>query len=169
MAFLTDKTGPFDGYRYNLLDEQWAQAVATGPSPELAQVARITGANPNYQSILDLLIGDVAEIAWWSSAMVNTGKALESMNQFLSSRNPASLEDDQAFAVKRVFLQEKMADLVSNSKVRFDDPWGLLSLYWAAGSLGASATLRSQSVNFTKIGSSEIKGSHPPPPVATLS
>jgi hypothetical protein len=157
MALLTDKTGPFDGYRYNLLDEQWAQTVTTGPSPALAQVAGITTANPNYQFILDLLTGDVAEITWWASAMVNAGKALESMNRFLSNQNPASLKDDQAFEVQRVSLQNKMADVVSKTKARFDDPWGLLSLYWAAGSPGASATLRSQSVNFTKIGSSEMR------------
>jgi hypothetical protein len=79
------------------------------------------------------------------------------MNRFLSNQNPASLKDDQAFEVQRVSLQNKMADVVSKTKARFDDPWGLLSLYWAAGSPGASATLRSQSVNFTKIGSSEMR------------
>jgi hypothetical protein len=157
MALLTDKTGPFDDYRYNLLNEQWEQAVATGPSPELAQVAGITSANPNYQFILDLLTGDVAEIVWWESAMVNAGKALETMSQFLSNRNPALLKDDQAFEAQRVSLQKKMEDVVSKSKARFDGPWGLLSLYWTAGSPGASATLRSQSVNFTKIGSSEMR------------
>jgi hypothetical protein len=139
MALLNDKVGPFDRYRYNLLDQQWQQALETGASPQLAQVAGITTANPNYQAILSQLIGDVYDITWWASGMVEAGRQLQSMISFLAGRDPASLRNDPAFEIQRGALQNKMAKVVGRSKTRFDEPWGLVSLFWAAGSPAASA------------------------------
>ncbi len=148
MALLNDKVGPFDRYRYNLLNQQWRQAFQTGPSPALAQVAGITSANPDYQQILLQLIGDVYDITWWASSMVDAGKQLQSMITFLAGRDPASLRNDHAFAVERAALQDKMAKVISRSKARFEEPWGLVSLFWAAGSQGASARLVTSAVTF---------------------
>jgi hypothetical protein len=141
MALLNDKVGPFDQYRYALLDQQWQQALDTGASPQLAQVAGITTANPNYQAILSQLIGDIYDITWWASGMVDAGKQLQSMITFLAGRDPASLRTDPAFATQRGDLQKKMAKVVGSSKARFEEPWGLVSLFWAAGSQDASARL----------------------------
>jgi len=150
MALLNDKVGPFDQYRYTLLDQQWQQALDVGASPQLAQVAGITTANPNYQAILSQLIGDMYDITWWSSGMVDTGKELQSMITFLAGRDPASLRNDPAFATQRGDLQRKMAKVVGTSKARFEEPWGLVSLYWAAGSQGASAKLVTSTLVLTK-------------------
>src|ERR1700722_3193126 len=57
MALLNDQVEPFDRYRYALLDQQWQQALDTGPSPQLAQVAGITTEKPIFQAILTHLRG----------------------------------------------------------------------------------------------------------------
>jgi len=141
MALLNDKIEPFDQYRYALLDQQWSNALQAGASPQLAQVAGLTSANSNYQAILAQLIGDVYDITWWAFGMVDAGNQLQSMITFLSGRDPVSLRNDQAFESQRAALQNKMAKVVGRSKARFTEPWGLVSLFWAAGSQGASARL----------------------------
>jgi hypothetical protein len=150
LALLNDKVGPFDQYRYALLDQQWQQALETGASPQLAQVAGITSANSNYQAILSQLIGDVYDITWWASSMVDAGNQLQTMIQFLAGRDPASLKNDPAFDTQRGNLQKKMAKMIGSSKTRFEEPWGMVSLYWAAGSQGASARLVTSAITLTK-------------------
>lgn len=56
-------------------------------------------------------------------------------------RDPASLRNDPAFAIERGNLQKKMAKVIGSSRARFEEPWGMVSLFWAAGSQGASARL----------------------------
>jgi hypothetical protein len=73
--------------------------------------------------------------------MVDAGKQLQSMITFLAGRDPVSLRNDHAFAMQRADLQNKMAKVIGRSKTRFEEPWGLVSLFWAAGSQGASARL----------------------------
>jgi hypothetical protein len=141
MALLNDKVGPFDQYRYTLLDQQWQEALETGASPQLAQVAGITTANSNYQAILSQLIGDVYDITWWASGMVEAGNELQSMITFLAGRDPISLRNDHAFERQRGNLQKRMAKVLGSSKARFEEPWGMVSLFWAAGAQGASAKL----------------------------
>ena len=148
MALLNDKVGPFDQYRYALLDQQWQQALETGASPQLAQVAGITTANPNYQAILSQLIGDVYDITWWASGMVDAGKQLQSMITFLAGRDPVSLRNDPAFAIAARRSPEENGESRSatarpGSKNRGD--WYLS--YWAAGSQGASARLVTSALN----------------------
>jgi hypothetical protein len=150
LALLNDKIGPFDRYRYALLDQQWPQALETGPSPQLAQVAGITSANSNYQMILSQLIGDMYDITTWASGMVDAGKQLETMIAFLAGRDPVSLKNDHAFDMQRVALQKKMAEVIGRSKARFEEPWGMVTLYWAAGSQGASARLVASGLTLTK-------------------
>jgi hypothetical protein len=150
MALLADKQGPYDQYRYTLLDQQWAQALDKGPSPQLAEVAGITIADSNYQAILSQLMGDVYTITWWAGGMVAAGKELQSMITFLAGRDPVSLRNDHAFEMQRGSLQKKMAKVISGSQTRFDEPWGLVSLYWAAGSQGASARLVTSATTLTK-------------------
>src|SRR3984957_10700177 len=150
MALLNDQVEPFDRYRYALLDQQWQQALDTGPSPQLAQVAGITTEKPIFQAILTHLRGALYDITWWASGMVDAGKQLQAMITFLAGRDPASLRNDHAFDMQRASLQKKMAQVVANSKARFQEPWGMLSLYWAAGSQGASAKLVTSTLVLTK-------------------
>lgn len=147
MALLNDKIGPFDRYRYALLDQQWPKALDTGPSPQLAQVAGLSSMDPNYQLILSQLIGDVYDITWWASGMVDAGKQLQSMTIFLAGRDPVSLRNDPEFQTQRASLQGKMARVIGRSKARFTEPWGMVCLFWAAGSQGASAKLVTSTVS----------------------
>jgi hypothetical protein len=150
MALQNDKVGPFDRYRYALLDQHWQEALETGPSPQLAEVAGITTANSNYQAILSQLIGDMYDITWWASGMVEAGKQLQAMTTFLAGRNPNSLKNDPAFEKQRMALQKKMAKVIGNSKTRFQEPWGMIALFWAAGSQGASAKLVTPAITIAR-------------------
>jgi hypothetical protein len=150
MALLNDKIGPFDQYRYALLDQQWQQALEKGPSPALAEVAGISSANSNYQMILSQLIGDMYDITTWASGMLDAGKQLETMIAFLAGRDPVSLKNDHAFEMQRADLQNTMAKVIGRSKARFDEPWGMVTIYWAAGSQGASARLIASGLTLTK-------------------
>jgi len=78
--------------------------------------------------------------------MLDAGESLQSMIAFLAGRNPVSLKSDPVFATERANLQKKMAKVVGTSKARFEEPWGLVSLYWATGSQGASARLVTSAV-----------------------
>jgi len=150
MALLNDQVEPFDQYRCALLDQQWPQALETGPSPQLAQVAGISSETPSYQAILSQLMGDVYDITWWASGMVDAGNELQSMIAFLAGRDPVSLRNDHAFAMQRGNLQKKMAKVIGGSKARFEEPWGMVSLFLAAGSQGASARLTTSSLTLIK-------------------
>jgi hypothetical protein len=47
--------------------------------------------------------------------------------------DPATLAGSHEFAKRRDQLQKKMAGVMSKSRTRFDDPWGLVSLFWRRG------------------------------------
>ena len=71
--------------------------------------------------------------------MVAAGKEILAMQQFLAGSDPAKLAGSTEFARRREQLQKKMAGIIADSRTRFDEPWGLVTLFWAAGSAGASA------------------------------
>jgi len=85
------------------------------------------------------LRGDVYTIIWWAGAMVSAGKEILAMQQFLAGTDPAKLAGSPEFDKHRDQLQKKMAGIMADSQTRFDQPWGLVTLFWAAGSKGASA------------------------------
>ena len=128
-----------DRIRYALLDKHWADAVRTGPNDNLASLVGLHLTNSTDRAITMFLIGDVYTIAWWADAMVAAGQAIADMQQFLAGADPATLAGSHEFAKRRDQLQKKMAGVISKSRTRFDEPWGLVSLFWAAGSTGASA------------------------------
>jgi len=128
-----------DRIRYALLDKHWADAVKTGPNDNLASLVGLHLTNSTDRAITMFLIGDVYTIAWWADAMVAAGQAIAGMQQFLAGADPATLAGSHEFAKRRDQLQKKMAGVISKSRTRFDEPWGLVSLFWAAGSTGASA------------------------------
>jgi len=78
---------------------------------------------------------------WWASAMQTAGEEMLTMQRFIADAAPASLADSHEFANRRDQLQKKMAGLISQSHTQFNEPWGLISLFWAAGSSGASGRL----------------------------
>jgi hypothetical protein len=104
---------------------------------ELATVSIRQG----HLAITQVLRGDVYTITWRADAMRKAGAAIVKMQQFLAGQDPASIAITQEFANQRAELQKKMAEVIHDSQTRFDEPWGLLAMFWAAGSKSASAKL----------------------------
>lgn len=128
-------------YRYNLLDQHWAAAVDTGPNDNLGPLVGLQLTDPKQLIITRFLASDVYTIDWWATAMQKAGAAILQMQQFLAGADPATVANSPEFASRREQLQKKMAGVISNSQAQFDEPWGLIAMFWAAGSRTASAKL----------------------------
>lgn len=140
--------------RYQILNDAntWANAVKMGPSPELRGLLPLNSTDPTFDVALQVVMGDVYDIAWWANGMANAGQALQRVRAFLAGRDPASLAGDAGFANQRNELQKAMLNMVSTSKARFDQPWGLMCLYQAAGSPPASGSLTTPALSIQKTG-----------------
>ena len=79
--------------------------------------------------------------------MSKAGAALLAMRQFLNGRDPVGLKDDPGFQQNCRALQKLMMSVAAKSKARFGEPWGMLSLFWSAGS-PPGATGRLQAGNW---------------------
>jgi hypothetical protein len=83
---------------------------------------------------VNYLIGDVYAITQWAAGMVDAGKKVLDMHQFLQTAPAGSLEGNPDFEKRRKALQKKMAAMLGDNRMRFDDPWGMVALFWSAGS-----------------------------------
>ena len=153
-SLLDPTAGAIDQVRYRVLNDAntWASAVKMGPSPELRTLIPLNSTDPSFDLALGVVSGDVYDIAWWANGMVNAGQALQHMRAFLAGRDPASLGGDSAFANQRNGLQKAMLNMVATSKARFDQPWGLMCLFQAAGSPPASGNLTTKALSIDKTG-----------------
>ena len=144
-ALLHPESGEIERARYRFLDGDatWAQAVEIGPSPELRQLIPLDPGNPGFDVVLADIRGDLYDILWWADSMTQAGAALLEMRQFLKGRDPVGLKDDPEFQRNCARLQKLMMSVVAKSKARFGEPWGMVSLFWSAGSpAGASGRLQ---------------------------
>lgn len=141
-----------DSIRCQLLDDpaRWSEALRVGPNPELGGLLPLTSTNPQYNVALNVVSGDVYDINWWADSMQNAGQVLQQTRSFLKDRDPVSLKDDKAFADLRSRLQKTMLDVTKSSKLRFDEPWGLVCLFRAGGSGSASGKLTTQQLTIEK-------------------
>ena len=105
--------------------------------------------------VLDDIIGDLYDIVWWAGGMVQAGKAVLAVREFLAGRAPVALKDDPAFTQHRDSLQKSLARVVKDSKARFRGPWGMVCLFWASGSRRSSGKLVTRKMTLDKV--------HPPP------
>jgi hypothetical protein len=142
-ALLDPADSPVDQFRYKVLDNDvtWQKALAIGPSPELSSLIPLQSTDPRLNVVVNDVSGDLYDIVWWSESMQTAGQALHDMRVFLSGREPATLAGDPAFAARRDALQKLILAVVGKSKVRFNEPWGMVCLYWAAGSRESSGKL----------------------------
>jgi len=53
---------------------------------------------------------------------------------FVGNSDVTTLFQNNEFKKKSNALQNKMAAIVKASTIRFDEPWGMVSLFWAGGS-----------------------------------
>ncbi len=66
--------------------------------------------------------------------MAETGALIDDLRRFVGNADPGTLIENNQFKSKREALQKRLAAMIQSSKMRFDEPWGMVSLYWAAGS-----------------------------------
>jgi hypothetical protein len=151
-ALLDPGSNDMNRIRRQLLDDaaKWQQAMNIGPSPELGAMIPLASTNPQFNVALADVTGDVYDIAWWADAMQKAAQAVQQMRKFLAGRNPATLAADPTFTDLRDGLQKLMVGVVSSSRLRFNEPWGLVCLFLAAGSRGASGRLVARGVLIEK-------------------
>lgn len=138
MLALLDANSP----RYKLLQDRSQKAFEIGPSPGLADLVGVATSDPRYAFIEQLMEGDIYDVTWWASGMADAAVQVKSMIDLLGGRNPADIGRDQQFQKQRESLQKKMALMIKRSGSRFQEPWGMLALFYAAGApSGASAKL----------------------------
>lgn len=89
-------------------------------------------------SLRQLVVGDFLLIEWWVEAMQSTAQLLAEMRAFLVGKNAETLRNNNDFKKKSDELQEHMMQVVAQSKVRFDSPWGLVALYRTVGARAAT-------------------------------
>jgi hypothetical protein len=111
-------------------DAHWPKALETGANVNLGPLVGLSTADVR----VELLIGDVLVITDWAEAMVEAGALVQDLRSFVGAADPATLFQNSQFQVKQGNLQKKMAALVKASKTRFDEPWGMVCLFQAAGS-----------------------------------
>jgi hypothetical protein len=106
-------------------------------------VALARGANVNLGSLVGLstadnrveyLIGDVVVITHWAQVMAEVGVLIQDVRAIVGASDPASLVHNNQFNQKRETLQKKLAAIIKASKTRFEEPWGMVCLFWASGS-----------------------------------
>ncbi len=123
-AMLAPSAEVVDQARYRVLDDDtsWKGAIDDGPSPELRHVIPLDPADAHFDLALSLVIGDIYDLVWWAQSMRAAGEALLALRQ------------DPALQGHRDALQKTMLKVVADSKARFEQPWGMVAFYWAAGS-----------------------------------
>jgi hypothetical protein len=97
---------------------------------------------------IPFLATDYRTIVWWAGAMSSTAAKVADMQSFLKSADPVTLEANKTFIAKKADVQQHVLGLVRDSPMSFDQPFGLVALYWAAGSAAvASGILRSPAID----------------------
>ena len=130
-ALLDPEHQEIDRLRYKIVDDAlWPTAYRIGANVNLAP---LVGLSTNDVRV-EYLIGDVMDVTDWAEGMADAGRLVADMRRFVGTADVAMLVQNNDFKRKRDALQTAMASMVKASKVRFDEPWGMLSLFWAAGS-----------------------------------
>jgi hypothetical protein len=148
-TLLDPESDDIDRGRYQFIDnpDTWTQAVAIGPSPELRRLIPLSPADPKFNVLLADVTADLYDIVWWADAMHKAGQAVHGMRAFLAGRDPASLANDPQFASRRTELQKLLLSMVGSSKLRFREPWGMVSLFQAAGGRRSSGKLTAKGLS----------------------
>jgi hypothetical protein len=130
-ALLDPDHQAIDLFRYQILDDGlWPTALSIGANVNLGPLVGLSTADAR----VEYLIGDLMVITDWAAAMVNVGKLVQDIRIFVGTSDPATLFQNNDFKKKRDSLQKNLAAMVKASKTRFDEPWGMVCLFWAGGS-----------------------------------
>jgi hypothetical protein len=130
-ALLDPDHQEIDRLRYQIVDDNlWPAALAMGANVNLGSLVGLSAADNR----VEYLIGDVVVITHWAQVMAEVGVVIEDVRANLGASDPASLVHNSQFNQKRETLQKKLAAMIKASKTRFDEPWGMVCLFWASGS-----------------------------------
>jgi hypothetical protein len=120
-----------DQLRYKIVDDAlWPKALSTGANSNLGPLVGLSTGDAR----VELLVGDVFVITEWAKAMAEAGALVQDMRTFVADSDVATLFENSDFKSKRDALQQKMAAMVKASRIRFEEPWGMVCLFWSAGS-----------------------------------
>ena len=130
-ALLDPQNQANDRLRYQIVDDAlWPTALHTGANVSLGPLVGLSVGDDR----VEYLIGDVEVITDWADAMVAAGTLVGEVRTFVGRSDPETLFQSDEFKTRRDALQKKLSTLVKASKARFDKPWGMVCLFWAAGS-----------------------------------
>jgi len=130
-ALLDPEHQAIDRLRYQIVDDAlWPRALGIGANQNLAPLVGLSTADDRVM----YLIGDVKVITDWAKAMVDAGALVQDMRAFVGDSDATTLFQNSDFKKKRDSLQKKLAAVVKASTTRFDEPWGMVCLFWAGGS-----------------------------------
>ncbi len=130
-ALLDPQDNQNDGLRFRIVDDGlWPQALSIGASSNLGPLVGLSTEDPR----VEYLIGDVRDIKHWADTMTEAGARVQEMRNFVGNSDLNTLLENNQFKSKRNALQTTLASMVKASKTRFDEPWGMVCLFWAAGS-----------------------------------
>jgi hypothetical protein len=130
-ALLDPDHQTIDHLRYQIVDDKlWLKALDIGANVNLGPLLGLSTADPR----VEYLIGDVMLITDWAEAMVKAGPLVRDVRTFVGDADPTTLFHNNEFKKKRDALQKRLAAMIEASKNRFDEPWGMVCLFWAGGS-----------------------------------
>jgi hypothetical protein len=131
-ALLDPDHQAIDRIRHQILEDKlWPKALEIGANRNLGPLVGLSTGDMR----VNILSGDLGVITDWADAMVAVGALVRDIRAYVGdTADPAMLLHDNTFKQKRETLQKKLASVVKASKTRFDEPWGMVSLFWAAGS-----------------------------------
>jgi hypothetical protein len=130
-ALLDRDNQAIDKFRYQIVDDAlWPKAHQIGANVNLGPLVGLSTDDIR----VTYLIGDVMVVSAWADAMVKAGRLVQDMRAFVGAADPRSLSQNNEFKRKLDVLQKTMAAVVKASTIRFNEPWGMVCLFWAAGS-----------------------------------
>jgi hypothetical protein len=130
-ALLDPDHQQIDRLRYQIVDDKlWPTALAKGANVNLGPLVGLSTADKR----VEYLVGDVLVITHWAQAMAEVGALIREVRAIVGASDPASLVHNSEFNRRREALQKKLAAMIKSSKTRFDEPWGMVCLFWAGGS-----------------------------------
>lgn len=153
-ALLDPAHEPNDQLRLRILDDSlWQRAIDIGANVNLGPLIGLSTSDVR----VSLLIHDLVVITDWAKAMSQTGALVRDMRAFVGDADPEALAKDETFRKKRDALQQKLASVAKTSKTSFHEPWGMVALFWSAGSpQTASARVVTQSVTLERRASAAV-------------
>jgi hypothetical protein len=130
-ALLDPEHQAIDSFRYQIVDDHlWPRALQIGANVNLGPLVGLSTADARVEYV----IGDLLVITEWAQAMVDVGVLVQDVRAFVGDSDPSTLLQNNDFRRKRDALQRRLAVMVKASKTRFDEPWGMVCLFWAGGS-----------------------------------